>query len=89
MSLVARAFFRFMLWQLFVRPAELTRRRGPQIDFFLAVPSQHQLLASKAPPLHSRFILAIRFDIKMSCMGSEYTLNVTSSAIDFELQMSM
>ena len=43
---------------------------------------------SKAPPLYSRFILAIHFDIKMSCKGLDYTLDITSSTIDFELQMS-
>ena len=48
-----------------------------------------QITASKAPPLHSRFILAIHFDIKMSCKGLDYTLNMTSFTIDFELQMSI
>ena len=44
---------------------------------------------SKAPPLHSRFILAIHFDIKMSCKGLDYTLNITSSAVDSGLRMPM
>ena len=73
-------------------PQEQDMPRSPSASKAREIPEKKVHVSgqgSKAPPLHSRFILAIHFDIKMSCMGLDYTLNITSSTIDFELQMSI